>query len=106
MSFLEKADKDTSTYKAKPGLSVGVIREISRQKKEPKWMLEKRLQAYKLFQKKAMPNWGPDLSKLNLDEISLNKSEKEGINSASFISQDDDMKDFIHSHKMLIELEV
>lgn len=69
LSFLEKADKDTSKYKAKPGLSVSVIREISKQKKEPKWMLEKRLKAYELFKKKAMPAWGPDLSNLNLDEI-------------------------------------
>ena len=67
LSFLEKADKDTSKYKTKPGLSVTVIREISKQKKEPKWMLEKRLKAYELFRKKAMPNWGPDLSHLNLD---------------------------------------
>lgn len=69
LSFLEKSDKDTSKYKAKPGLSVGVIREISKQKKEPKWMLEKRLKAYKLFLKKPLPVWGPNLSRLNLDEI-------------------------------------
>ena len=69
LSFLEKADKDTSKYKAKPGLSVGVVREISKQKKEPKWMLDKRLKAYELFKNEPLPNWGPDLSHLNLDEI-------------------------------------
>lgn len=68
-SFLDKADKDISKYKTNPGLSIAIIREISGQKKEPKWMLEKRLKAYELFKKKPLPNWGPDLSRLNLNEI-------------------------------------
>lgn len=68
-SFLDKADKDTSRYKSKPGLFLSVVREISKQKKEPKWMADKRIKAFELFQKKSMPSWGPDLSALNLDEI-------------------------------------
>ena len=32
-------------------------------------MLNKRLRALELFVKTPLPNWGPDLSKLNLDEI-------------------------------------
>ncbi len=45
------------------------MREISKQKNEPEWMLEKRLKGLELFQKTPLPNWGPDLSGLNLDEI-------------------------------------
>ena len=56
-------------YKSEEGLTEEVIREISKQKSEPDWMLKKRLLAFKIFQEKPMPNWGPDLSKLDLSKI-------------------------------------
>ena len=46
-----------------------MIRDISTQKNEPEWMLEKRLKAFELFKEKPLPDWGPDLSGLDLDEI-------------------------------------
>ncbi len=63
------SDPDKSLFKTKKGLSEKVIREISKQKKEPAWMLEKRLKAFKFFLKKPMPEWGADLSNINFDEI-------------------------------------
>ena len=39
--------------------------------KEEPAMLEFRLKAYRHFIQRPMPNWGPDLSGLNLDEIYL-----------------------------------
>lgn len=65
----DNPNEDHSRYKAKPGLTEDIIREISAQKKEPDWMLKKRLQAFELFKNKPLPTWGADLSKLNLDEI-------------------------------------
>ena len=65
----DHANTDRSSYKSTPGVTTEVVREISRQKNEPAWMLEKRLKALELFQKTPLPTWGPDLSKLNLDEI-------------------------------------
>jgi Fe-S cluster assembly protein SufB len=38
-------------------------------KGEPQWMLEFRLRAYEHFENRPTPNWGGDLSTLNLDEI-------------------------------------
>ena len=38
-------------------------------KNEPNWMLEKRLNAYNVFESKKMPNWGGDLSKINFQDI-------------------------------------
>ena len=55
--------------KSRLGLDEELVRFISEDKKEPAWMLEKRLQSLKLYQEMAMPTWGPDLSKLNLDNI-------------------------------------
>ncbi len=49
------------------GLSEEVIREISRLKGEPEWMLEFRLEAYRAFLEMPMPKYGPDLSFMNFD---------------------------------------
>lgn len=62
-------DNDEAGQKAKRGLNEEVVREISSIKNESEWMLERRLKALKLFDKKPMPNWGADLSGVNFDEI-------------------------------------
>ena len=46
-----------------------LVRDISKDKSEPEWMLNKRLKSLEIFHKKNMPDWGPDLSDLNLEEI-------------------------------------
>ena len=50
------------------GLSAKVIKKISALKNEPEWMLNIRLNAYKVFLKLKNPKWGPDLSFINFDE--------------------------------------
>ncbi len=57
------------TFKAEKGLNEGVIKNISKMKKEPEWMTEFRLKSYKIFMQKPMPPWGPSLSKINFDDI-------------------------------------
>ncbi|MBO7120879.1 MAG: Fe-S cluster assembly protein SufB, partial [Bacilli bacterium] len=47
------------------GLNEQVVREISKIKGEPEWMLEYRLKALKTFEKFPLPNYGPDLSFLD-----------------------------------------
>lgn len=51
------------------GLSEDVIRQISKKKNEPEWMLQYRLKAYELYKKLPLPTWGPDLSDFDFDEI-------------------------------------
>lgn len=62
---------DTSSYThiSKPGLSRGVVEEISHLKEEPAWMLEKRLEALEIFEAKPNPHWGGDLSEIDYDKI-------------------------------------
>ncbi|MFQ5746190.1 MAG: Fe-S cluster assembly protein SufB [Gemmatimonadota bacterium] len=61
--------EDEPIFKARKGLSEEVVRQISRHKEEPAWMLDFRLKALEIFYARPMPEWGGDLSKLNLDEI-------------------------------------
>ena len=60
-------DKDTSIVNTGIGLTEDVVRQISKLKGEPEWMLEFRLKAFKAFQEMPMPSFGPDLSMLNFD---------------------------------------
>ena len=56
-------------FVAEPGLNEMLVRYISKEKNEPVWMLKKRLKGLELFTRTEIPKWGPDLSDLNLDEI-------------------------------------
>ncbi len=61
---------DTISYSsAKKGISEDVVREISRIKGEPEWMLQKRLRAYEIFKSKPVPTWGGDLSNIDFSDI-------------------------------------
>ena len=60
-------DKDVSIIKTDIGLNEGIIRQISKLKNEPEWMLEYRLKSYKAFLKLPLPSFGPDLSNLDYD---------------------------------------
>ncbi len=51
------------------GLTEEVVQLISRTKQEPEWMLQKRLQGLKLFEKTALPKWGPNLKELDFQKI-------------------------------------
>ncbi len=62
-------NKEDFALRSKPGLSEDVVRMISADKKEPEWMLQKRLKSLELFNKMPMPTWGPDISKLDLENI-------------------------------------
>ena len=68
-STYDHYNKDNLIYKAKPGITKEIVEEISKQKKEPEWMLKKRLKAFEIFQKMPLPTWGPSLKDLDLNEI-------------------------------------
>lgn len=51
------------------GLSPMVIRQISDLKDEPRWLLDYRIDAYKIFLQKSDLTWGADLSGLDFNDI-------------------------------------
>lgn len=60
------------------GLSQKKIREISKLKGEPKWMLDFRLKSYKTFNELNNPTFGPEL-KIDFNEINYYKRVVESI---------------------------
>ncbi len=61
-------DQDVSVYKTPKGLNEEIIKEISKIKEEPEWMLNYRLESYRHFLNQEMPQFGPDLSFMNFDD--------------------------------------
>ncbi|WP_295148024.1 Fe-S cluster assembly protein SufB [uncultured Peptoniphilus sp.] len=62
-------NKFTFRSKTEKGLTEEIVRQISAEKNEPEWMLESRLKALRIFNEKENPNWGPDISEVDMDEI-------------------------------------
>lgn len=60
---------DSYSFKAKKGLSKQLVRDISRQKNEPKWMLDLRMVALQQYEAMPVPQWGADLKQINWDDI-------------------------------------
>ena len=62
-------NEDKALYKSASGLTEDIVRDISARKKDPEWMLDFRLKSLDIYNSLAMPQWGPDLSALNMDDI-------------------------------------
>ena len=62
-------DSDAAGASARRGLNEDVVRDISAKKGEPEWMLNQRLKALNIFDKKPVPTWGADLSGIDFDQI-------------------------------------
>ena len=62
-------EKEGEFYKIKEGLTEDIVLEISEKKNDPEWMRDFRLKSLEIYHKAEMPNWGPDISGLNVDNI-------------------------------------
>lgn len=79
-------------YRADNGLTEAIVREISANKDEPDWMLEKRLEALEIFLNTPNPNWGPDLTPVDMNRISTYIRPKAQMES-SWDKVPDDIRD-------------
>ncbi|MEA5647432.1 MAG: Fe-S cluster assembly protein SufB [Cutibacterium granulosum] len=62
-------DSDAYAAASQRGLSEDVVRGISTLKNEPEWILQRRLKALRIFDRKPMPTWGVNLDSVNFDDI-------------------------------------
>lgn len=68
-SFYDFRFEDKDNYQVRSGLTPDVIRQISKEKNDPDWMLEFRLKSLEIFEKSVMPDWGPSIDGLNMENI-------------------------------------
>jgi len=88
----DSSNPENLLIKSTPGINEELIRQISFQKGEPEWMLEKRLEALRIFNELELPKWGPNLNKLNLDEIHYYVKPNAKKNSTSWDDVPQDIK--------------
>lgn len=62
-------DGDVEVFRMDKGISADVVRRISEIKGEGEWMRNLRLKAYEKFTELSLPEFGPDLSGLDFDEM-------------------------------------
>ncbi len=72
-------DNDVSIFKTEKGLNENIIRQISKIKDEPEWMLEFRLKAFKSFKSMSLPDFGPDLTSLDFDSYTYFTKSSKGV---------------------------
>ena len=68
-SMFETSNPAPYAEGAKRGVDEEVVHRISSEKGEPDWMLQHRLKCLNIYREQPLPNWGPDLSGLDLDDI-------------------------------------
>ena len=72
-------NEDVSILKTDKGINEEIVRQISKYKNEPEWMLEYRLKAYKAFSNMSLPAFGPSLKEIDFNSFVyfIRPSEKE-----------------------------
>ena len=68
-SVYDIKDKENDAYKVKAGLTPEIVEKISKEKNDPAWMQQFRLQSLQIYKSLQVPNWGPDIEDLDMDNI-------------------------------------
>ncbi len=68
-SIYDFRNEDKDAYRIEKGLSKEIVSKLSEEKNDPQWMREFRLQALDVYNELQVPQWGPDISGLNIDDI-------------------------------------
>ena len=56
-------------FKVDEGLTPEIVELISKEKNDPEWMREFRLKSLEVFNELRMPDWGPSIEGLDMDNI-------------------------------------
>ncbi|MCR5650927.1 MAG: Fe-S cluster assembly protein SufB [Lachnospiraceae bacterium] len=68
-SIYDFKDSEEGFYRIKEGLTKEIVEKISEEKHDPEWMRDFRLKSLEIYEKLEVPDWGPDISGLNIDDI-------------------------------------
>ncbi|MCR4896255.1 MAG: Fe-S cluster assembly protein SufB [Lachnospiraceae bacterium] len=68
-SVYDVRDEEKDAYRIKQGLTEEIVLKISEEKHDPEWMREFRLKCLKIYNEIQVPDWGPSIEGLNMDDI-------------------------------------
>ena len=67
--FYDFRYEEKDYYKVDEGLTEEIVEQISKEKNDPEWMREFRLKSLEEYRKIRVPQWGPSIDGLNMDNI-------------------------------------
>ena len=68
-SVYDIRNDEKDAYRLQEGLTPAIVEQLSRKKKDPPWMELFRLRSLQIYNGMKVPDWGPSLEGLNMDEI-------------------------------------
>lgn len=68
-SLYDFRNEEKDVYRVKEGLTPAIVEQISKEKNDPPWMQLFRLQSLQIYNSLQIPDWGPPIDELNMDEI-------------------------------------
>ncbi len=68
-SIYDIRDKENDSYRMKEGLTPEIIDKLSKEKDDPVWMQQFRLESLQIYNEMPVPNWGPSLDGLDIEHI-------------------------------------
>ena len=68
-SMYDFRNEDTDNFKIAAGLTPELVSQISKEKNDPAWMQNFRLQSLQMYNQMEVPPWGPSIDGLDIDNI-------------------------------------
>ena len=68
-SMYDFRNEEKDEFRIEEGLTPDIILEISKEKNDPEWMRDFRLKSLDIYNKKQVPDWGPSIDGLDMDNI-------------------------------------
>ena len=68
-SIYDIRDVENDAYRMKEGLTPEIIDKLSKEKGDPVWMQQFRLQSLQIYNEMPVPDWGPSIEGLDMDHI-------------------------------------
>ena len=62
-------EKEDEIFKVDEGLTEEIVLEISKEKGDPDWMRDFRLECLKTYNELSFPQWGPSIDGLDMNNI-------------------------------------
>ncbi len=68
-SMYDFRNEEKDVYRVKEGLTPAIVEKISSEKHDPVWMQNFRLESLQIYNEMKVPDWGPLIEGLNMDDI-------------------------------------
>lgn len=78
-SIYDIRDEENDAYRMQEGLTPEIIETLSKEKDDPVWMQQFRLESLQIYNEMPAPDWGPSIDGLDIDHIATYVRPKTGM---------------------------